>query len=82
MYQLLRCFGWALATFWGMLALANFGTPAIATTFIIWALLFLPPLYQNTKMYDLNKNILWRVVIFIFAPVMIPIIMSVNVTLP
>ncbi|KAF3883864.1 MULTISPECIES: hypothetical protein [Nostocales] len=78
MYQLLRNICWAVASFWGMLALANFETPAIATTFIIWALLFLPPLYQKTQIYKLDKNILWRVVIFIFAPIVIPIVMSVN----
>ncbi|MEC4881421.1 MAG: hypothetical protein SAL70_08740 [Scytonema sp. PMC 1070.18] len=83
MYQFLSILSWAVATFWGVLALANINTPAIAIVFTVWGILFLPPLSQRTQVFGVAKNIIGRIVIFIFAPVFIPIIMmSVNFALP
>lgn len=66
--RVLSFIGWSIAVFFFLIGVFGFTTnPAIATTFLIWGLIFLPPLYRLTNRYGLGWNIGGRAIAFFLS---------------
>lgn len=61
--RILSFLGWLWAGFFVLIGLVSLTqNPAIALTFILWGLIFLPPLFRLTSSYAIGWNILGRIV--------------------
>ncbi|MBW4511718.1 MAG: excalibur calcium-binding domain-containing protein [Scytonematopsis contorta HA4267-MV1] len=69
--RILSFIGWGIAGFFALIALTALSSGQFRNSLwiILWALIFVPPLYQLTNRFGNIWNIVGRLVVFILAPI-------------